>query len=104
MGENVLGKHVTTANNVKDQFISINGLMIVWDPSTDMDQAMMCVEKMLSDSYNFWLEKNRTTNPTKRHLYHAYFQNSHGDTVHVPGTAAPLAICRAIVKAKGVKV
>jgi len=75
-----------------------------WKPTTDMNQAMECVEKIEKelDAY-FWLERVLAHEGWECKIELGDVNGILPPTAIATGESAPLAICKAILKAKGIE-
>jgi len=74
-----------------------------WSPTTDMNQAMECWNKMFEDGFYIDLLTTNCLPDGLEFLCKVSHIDGSIDEYEVYDKSAPLAICKAILKAKGVK-
>jgi len=63
-----------------------------WNPTTDMNQAMKCVRKMKASGWTFAMYND----------WEVEIYRGHEHSILIEDKSLPLAICKAILKVKGI--
>lgn len=100
MATEVMGWELSTDSGGQLYAFRDLGGNVKWNPTTDMNQAMECVEKC---NYYFVLERVKEPFLENEHKYNVLLRENSKNEWHGSDESAALAICKAILKAKEIK-